>query len=83
MSYNLCKEACKKLDVSCPNRACKYYIDYEDELNCALVSIEKNGAMTLREVADRLNISFVRIQQIEERVLAKAKEQFNEEDYLL
>jgi len=83
MSYNLCKEACKKLDVSCPNRTCKYYIDYEDELNCSLVSIEKNGPMTLREVADRLNISFVRIQQIEERVLAKAKEQFNEEDYLL
>jgi DNA-directed RNA polymerase sigma subunit (sigma70/sigma32) len=47
------------------------------------VSIEKNGPMTLREVADRLNISFVRIQQIEERVLAKAKQQFNEEDYLL
>jgi hypothetical protein len=83
MSYNLCKETCKRLDVSCPNSKCKYYIDYEEELNCSLVSIERNGPMTLREVADRLNLSFVRVQQIEERILSKAKEQFNEEDYLL
>tara|TARA_Y100000034_G_C6902501_1_gene417706 strand:+ start:121 stop:282 length:162 start_codon:yes stop_codon:yes gene_type:complete len=39
---------------------------YEEDLNCSLISIEKNGAMTLREIADRLGVTYVRIKQIED-----------------
>ena len=34
-------------------------------------AVEKNGSMTLREVADRMNVSFVRIKQIQDKALEK------------
>ena len=55
----------------CTPETCRYWIDYPEDDNCALVAIEKHGAMTLREVAKRLNISFVRVKQIEDAALVK------------
>ena len=49
---------------------CRYYIDYPEDDNCALVAIDKHGAMTLREVAKRMQISFVRVKQIEDAAMA-------------
>ena len=34
-------------------------------------SINKNDAMTLREVADRLGMSYVRVKQIQDQVINK------------
>jgi len=28
-----CAEMCKEMDVSCPNKTCRQWIDYEDDLN--------------------------------------------------
>jgi DNA-directed RNA polymerase sigma subunit (sigma70/sigma32) len=49
------------------------WIDYEDEMNCSLISIYQNGPMTLRQVGERLGISFARVKQIEESALIKLK----------
>ena len=69
-----CTTACKKAKVSCPNQECRYWIDYEEDLNCAFVAIDKNeGGLTLREVGERLAISFVRVCQIEKAAVAKLK----------
>ena len=67
----ICSAHCVKNDVSCPVEDCRLWIDYEDDLNCSLISVEKHGNMTLREVAKRLNVSFVRIKQIEKKALEK------------
>ena len=50
-------------------------MEYEDDLNCAVVAVNKNGCkpLTLREVGDRLGVSFVRVKQIEDKVLHKIK----------
>jgi len=80
--FNTCVEACTKLDESCPNESCGSWINYEEDLNCMNIAIEKHGAMTLRDVADRLNYSFVRIKQIEDGALEKIKEQLDNEYYL-
>ena len=66
-----CLETCVKLDVSCPNSDCRAWVDYEKEYNCIYKTIEDNGQMTLREVAKRLDISFVRVKQIEDLALKK------------
>ena len=66
-----CLEICKQLKCSCPVKECKSWIDYEDEYNCMHEAIERNGAMTLREVAERMGVSFVRIKQIEDKALVK------------
>ena len=66
-----CCNCCLINDFICPVTDCKYWIDYSDDLNCSLIAIEKHGAMTLREVSERLGVSFVRVKQIQDRALKK------------
>jgi len=69
-----CTTACKQNDVSCPNKECRYWIEYEEDLNCSFIAIDKNeGGLTLREVGDRIGVSFVRICQIEKAAVQKLK----------
>jgi predicted Zn-dependent protease len=69
--FKSCVEACQKLEVSCPNKDCRNWINYEDDMNCSLITVEKNDNMTLRDVAKRLKCSFVRVKQLEESALKK------------
>ena len=55
----------------CSKENCRCWIDYPEDNNCAMESIEKYGSMTLREIADRLGISIVRVSQIEKEALKK------------
>lgn len=66
-----CSRECMKSQKCCNKTACKYYIEYEDEYNCCLISIYENGPMTLREIGDRMGISFARVKQIESLALKK------------
>jgi len=66
-----CCNSCVVNNTNCPIKDCKHWIDHKDDLNCVLIAVEKNGSMTLREVAERLNISFVRVKQIQDRALSK------------
>jgi len=43
------------------------WMDYKEDLNCTLIAVEKHGKMTLREVAKRMGVSFVRIKQIQDK----------------
>lgn len=69
--FKSCVEACQKLSVECPNKDCRSWIDYGEDLNCALITIDKNDNMTLRDVAKRLKCSFVRVKQLEESAIKK------------
>jgi len=66
-----CCNCCISNDVGCPIKECRYWINYKNDLNCSLIAVEKNGPMTLREIAERLNVSFVRIKQIQDKALKK------------
>ena len=66
-----CIKLCRKADVSCPNQDCRNWIDFEEDLNCVLEAVDKHGNMTLREVAERIGVSFVRIKQIEDATIKK------------
>lgn len=68
-----CAKLCSTLDVSCPNSDCRMHINFEEDLNCALVAIDKNGPMTLRQVAEREGVSFVAVKYIEEAATKKLK----------
>ena len=75
-----CAKVCQKLDVSCPNTDCRMYLDYEEDLNCTLIAVDKqDGPMTLREIAPRLGVSFVRVKQIEDVVLKKMRKRLKRE----
>ena len=68
-----CAERCVELDVSCPIKECRCWIDYKEDMNCVNVAIKNNGAMKLREIAERLHLTPARVQQIEKSVLTKLK----------
>ena len=74
-----CLKTCKRLDVVCPVKECRYWIDFASDSNCTLEAVEKNGNMTLRDVGARLGISFVRVKQIEDSVLKKIGRFFTDE----
>jgi hypothetical protein len=77
-----CVKKCKELDVSCPCETCRYWIDYEEDLNCTFVACEKNGPMTLDQVGKRLGYSLVRIRNIEMETLSKLKKRIIRRDSL-
>jgi len=60
-----------RIGEKCDNKKCRQWIDYPEDDNCVLVAVEKNGAMTLRQCAERLQISFVRVKQIQDKALKK------------
>lgn len=68
-----CASACMEKDVSCDFKECKHWMNFEDDCNCDLVAISKHGSLTLREVGDRLGVSYVRIKQIEDSAIKKIK----------
>lgn len=80
--FKTCTEACKTLEEPCPNQECRKWINFEEDLNCIDICVEKNGSLTLREVSKRLGCSFVRVKQIEESVLEKLKTEFDGNNYL-
>jgi len=73
----LCSEACIKHDVSCDFKECKHWMNYEGDHNCDLIAINRHTEMTLRDVAVRLNVSFVRIKQIEDKAMKKLSKKLN------
>ena len=66
-----CLKLCKAKDIACPNNDCRMWVDYEEDLNCVHEVVKKNGGMTLREIAKRMGISFVRVKQIQDKALKK------------
>ena len=70
-----CARKCFSEDKDCDSGECKYWIDYNEDANCSLISIQKNGRMTLQQIADRLGVSVVRVLQIERKAKSKLKKQ--------
>jgi hypothetical protein len=67
-----CVKKCKEKGVSCPVSSCRSWIEYEEDLNCTHVTVDKHeGGLTLREIGERLGISFVRVCQIEKSAIEK------------
>ena len=71
-----CFEIYKECSISCEKKDCRQWLDYKDDLNCTIIAISNNNEepMTLREIAVRLGVSFVRIKQIEDKIYEKLKE---------
>lgn len=77
----ICAQQCLKDKECCPASECRYNIDYEEEFNCSLISIYKNGPMSLREIAKREGLSFARIKQIQDKALIKLQKRVSREQF--
>jgi len=76
-----CAKRCEELNTSCPCGDCRLWIDHEEDLNCTLHAVRNNhtGELTLREVADRMGISFVRVKQIQDQAARKVVKLLNKD----
>ena len=69
-----CFEVHEKWNLACDQNKCRNWMDYGEDLNCAVVCSRKYDAgLSLREVAERMNVSFPRISQIEHAAFKKLK----------
>ena len=66
-----CSRGCLSSGESCSEDGCRYWIDYSEEQNCSLISVYLNGSMTLKQISERLDISLVRVSQIEKKAVKK------------
>ena len=65
----------------CNKSDCRLWIKYGEDLNCTLISVKKHGRLGLKEVGERLGISYVRVSQIEKEAFKKLKKKnFDLED---
>jgi len=71
-----CATDCYLARVACENKECRLSIEYEEDLNCTLVALQKHGPMTLEEIGKRHQISTVRVKQIVDATLLKLKKTF-------
>tara|TARA_Y100000310_G_scaffold299899_1_gene335119 strand:- start:117 stop:353 length:237 start_codon:yes stop_codon:yes gene_type:complete len=72
-----CAKALMEYNVDCPCKECRLWIDFKEDSNCTLIAVKKQKTMTLREVADRLGISFVRVKQIQDSAHKKMLKRLN------
>jgi len=72
-----CAKLCTTQNKKCENKDCRLWLDFGEDLNCTLIAVDKHGPMTLREIAEREKVSFVRIKQIQDRALDKLKKRSN------
>ena len=68
-----CYKLHSKYKFPCTKKECRYWMEYEGDLNCTILAVEKNDnvPMTLREIAERLGVSFVRVKQIQSEAIRK------------
>ena len=69
-----CFEVHEKWKLPCDQVECRNFMNFEEDLNCAVVCARKHeNGLSLREVADRMGVSFPRISQIEHGAFKKLK----------
>lgn len=70
-----CARHCQRHNIACPVKDCDMWIDYKRDHNCTYIAIYNNDQkpMTLRQIAERLHISFARVKQIETKAFSKLK----------
>ena len=68
-----CAKNCINNNKNCSEKECKAWINYKKDFNCCNISIQRHGNMTLAQVAKRLNLSIVRVKQIQDKALQKLR----------
>jgi DNA-directed RNA polymerase sigma subunit (sigma70/sigma32) len=67
-----CFEVHEKWRVACDQTECRNWMKYGEDLNCAVVCARKyENGLSLREVAERMGVSFPRVSQVEHAAFKK------------
>jgi len=70
-----CYKTCQSCDKSCDKMNCRFWLDDDKNLNCTIIAAAK-GPMPLQEIGRILNLTRMRICQIEKKIVNKIKLKF-------
>ena len=82
MSKTACRcqrEGKNEYERSC----CRNWIDYEEDENCCLITVEKHGNISMDEVSKRIGVTLQRIEQMEKEALRKIRDIIKEKNIIL
>jgi len=68
-----CCKTCQKYNYPCPHDDCNHWMNYDEDLNCCLIAIEKNGPMSPKEVGKRLRMTILEVKKVEEIASQKVR----------
>ena len=71
----------KKRNLPCKKSQCRYWVDADCHLNCALLGAKK-GPLTLQEIGGIFNVTRMRICQIEKTILNKIYDTLSRDEIL-
>lgn len=77
-----CAKACLLTKEECEIKECRYWIDSEKNQNCTFIAIDKNGPMTLRQIAEIEKITHVAVRNIQNKAMKKLVEQIKKDEYI-
>jgi len=75
-----CAKKCYLTKEVCDQKECRLYLDYEEDLNCTSIAIQKHGPMTLEQIGKRHHVSTVRAKQLVDAALVKLKKTLKREN---
>ena len=67
-----CFQAYQKYDVACDKKSCRYWVNSNCDLNCAIIA-STTSPKTFEEIASMYNLTKMRICQIQHNAVAKIK----------
>lgn len=66
----------------CNKNNCRFWIDFPEDDNCCLISIEKNpDGLTLEEIGERLKVSHVYVSKVEAVAIDKFKKRLKKDTF--
>ena len=67
----------QKRMLTCNKKTCKHWNNSSENLNCNIIASNQRGMHTLQQIGDMLNITRMRVCQIEKSVYNKILKKFS------
>ena len=74
-----CVQQVKQEGKPCRFHRCRYWLEFNQDLNCSFVAIEKNGEMSLSQIAQRLGVTIPMVFHTERNAMNKLREGLKDE----
>lgn len=69
-----CFDYHKKNNSICVNKTCRYWLKFEKNKNCCIISSKSESKFTLEDIGNLFKVTRMRICQIEKQAIKKIRE---------